>query len=129
MNNGINLIKETRQSLLGNKHVFFSNIAEYVLGKIYLQMVERSEPISLSTMTKNIGFLLKTLPVAAKKAETHFLRVIEISKKYGSKSFMGYACLDLGKLYKAKKRNEIARQYLSEALRIFNECEMNGFIK
>jgi class 3 adenylate cyclase/tetratricopeptide (TPR) repeat protein len=128
MNNGINLIKETRQSLLGNNHVFFSNVAEYVLGKIYLQMVEKSEPISLSTMTKNIGFLLKTLPVAAKKAEAHFLRVIEISKKYGSKSFMGYACLDLARLYKTKKRNEKAREYLFEAIRIFEECEMNGFL-
>jgi class 3 adenylate cyclase/tetratricopeptide (TPR) repeat protein len=129
MNNGIKLIKETRKSLLDNDHVFFSCVAEYVLGKIYLQMVEKSEPVSLTTLSKNIGFLVKTLPIAAKKAETHFLRVIEISKKYGSKSFLGYACLDLGKLFKAKKRHEKAKEYLSQAIQLFKECEMEGFLK
>jgi class 3 adenylate cyclase/tetratricopeptide (TPR) repeat protein len=129
MNKGINLIKETRQSLLDNDLAFFSNQAEYVLGKIYLQMVEKSEPISLSTKYKNMGFLIKTLPFAAKKAELHLLRVIEISKKYGSSSYMGYACLDLGMLYKLKKRNEKAREFLSRATKIFEVCEMDGFLQ
>lgn len=123
------MIEKNRQSLQNDGLVFFSNVAEFPLGKVYLQMVEKSQPISLSTVFKNFGFLIKTLPFAAQKAESHFLRVIEISKKYGSKHYLGLAFLDLGYLHKAKKRPDKAKECFSEAIQIFEMCEMNGFLK
>jgi len=129
MNEGINLIAQTRQSLLDDALDFFSNLAELALGKVYLQMVDKSQPISLSTVSKNFGFLVKTLPFAARKAEVHLLSAVEIAKKYGSNFFMGQAYLDLGHLHRAKKRSDKAKEYFSEALKIFKACEMDGFLK
>lgn len=129
MNEGINLIEKTRQSLQNDGLVFFCNISEFVLGKVYLQMVEKSQPISLSTVSKNFGFLIKTLPFAAQKAESHFLRVIEFSKKYGSKHYLGLAFLDLGYVHKAKKRPDKAKECFSEAIQIFEMYEMIEFLK
>ena len=127
MSEGIARIEKTRASLLGDSLEFFSSEAEFALGKSYLQMVVKKEPVSLKLLSKNIGFLVRTLPFAADRAEIHFRRVYELAKKYGSDAFMGHACLGLGLLHKAKKRNKKARDYLSKAIKIFEKCEMTGF--
>jgi hypothetical protein len=57
---------------------------EYIVGKIYMQFVEKSAPISLKTMAKNIGFLIKNLPFASRVAEEHFNKAIEIAKEIGA---------------------------------------------
>jgi hypothetical protein len=44
-------------------------------------MLDSSEPISLFVILKNIGFLLKNIPFAAKKAEEHIKNSINIAKK------------------------------------------------
>ena len=129
MTEGLNLLEQTRQSLLNDGLVFFSTLAELALGKVYLQMVEKSQPISLSKVSKNLGFLIKTLPFAGRKAEAHLYRVVENAKTYGSKFFLGQAYLDLGCLYKAQKRYDKAKEFYSEAIKIFEVCEMNGFLK
>ena len=129
MHEGLNLIEQVRQSLLNDNLVFFSNLAELALGKVYLQMVEKSLSMSLSKVSKNLGFLIKTLPFAGRKAEAHLLRAVENAKKYGSKSFMGQAYLDLGCLYKAQKKFDKATEFFSEAIQIFEKCEMDGYLK
>ena len=77
----------------------------------------------LSIMAKNIGFLMKNVPFASKKAVEHFNRAIEVSKKIGAKSILGSAYLDLGMFYKSKKETDQARACLAEAIQIF---EQNG---
>ena len=77
----------------------------------------------LSIMAKNIGFLMKNVPFASKKAVEHFNRAIEVSKKIGAKGPLGLAYLDLGMFYKSKKETDKARACLAEAIRIF---EQNG---
>jgi hypothetical protein len=39
------------------------------------------------------------------------------------------AYLDLGLLYKAKKRNEKAQEFILKAVNIFDECKAEGFQK
>ena len=102
---------------------------DLVLGKVYSQIVEGSGPISLSTMAKNIGFLIKNVPFASKKAEEHFNRAIEVAKEIGAKVTMGMAYLDLGLLYKMKGKTEQAKKCISEAIQIFEKCEAEGFLK
>ncbi len=80
-------------------------------------------------MTKNIGFLARNVPVAAKKAEEHLNKATEISKEIGAKWFLGLAYLQLGLFHKARKRNNPARESLSEAVRIFEECDVNAYLK
>ena len=80
-------------------------------------------------MAKNIGFLIKSVPFASKKAEEHFNRAIEVAKEIGAKGTTGMAYLDLGLLYMKKGKTGQARKCLSDAIRIFGETEAEGFLK
>ena len=89
----------------------------------------QAENPSLSIMAKNIGFLVKNVPFAAKKAEEHFNKAIELMKEIGAKGFLGPVYLSMGKLYKATKKTEQARQCLLEAVHTFEECEAETYLK
>jgi tetratricopeptide (TPR) repeat protein len=73
--------------------------------------------------------LLKTIPVAKRKAEEHFNRAIEVAKEIGAKCTMGMAYLDLGLFYKMNGKIEQAKECLSKAIQIFEQCEAEGFLK
>jgi uncharacterized protein YjhX (UPF0386 family) len=47
----------------------------------------------------------------------------------GAKGHLGEALLGLGRLHKAKKRNEKARKCFSEAVHLFEECDAHVFLK
>jgi tetratricopeptide (TPR) repeat protein len=80
-------------------------------------------------MARNIGFLLKHVPFAAKKAEVHFNKAIEISKKIGAKAVAGEAYFDLGLLYGARGRVDLAHESISNAIRLFEQCEAEVFLR
>ena len=103
--------------------------AEYILGNIYFQLIHNEAPTDLKMIIKNIGFLIKTLPFAAKKSEQHYLAAIQSAKEINAKGILGQSCLGLGLLYKIKKRNDEARQYISNAVKIFEECGAYAFLK
>lgn len=129
MREGLGMIKDACQSLQENDRKYFYSWSQYMLGKVFLTIVERVEPISLSAMAKNIGFLIKNVPFASKKAEESFNRAIEVAKEIGAKGAMGMAYLDLGLLYRTKEKTEQARKCISEAIRIFEQTEADGFLK
>jgi tetratricopeptide (TPR) repeat protein len=129
MSQGLKLLEEGQRECLENQWRPYYARSEYVLGKVYSQIVEGSGPIRLSTMAKNIGFLIKNVPFASKKAEEHFNRAIEVAKEIGAKGTMGMAYLDLGLLYRMKGMTEQAQKCLSEAIQIFEETEAEGFLK
>jgi tetratricopeptide (TPR) repeat protein len=129
MSQGLKLLEEGQRECLENEWRTVYARSEYVLGKVYSQIVEGSGPISLSTMAKNIGFLIKNVPFANKKAEEHFNRAIEVAKEIGAKGTMGMAYLDLGLLYRMKGKTEQAQKCLSEALQIFEQTGAEGFLK
>ncbi len=56
-------------------------------------------------MLKNLGFPVKTVPFATRRAEGHFTKAIEVAHEIGAKGTQASAHLDLGNLHKAKKRN------------------------
>jgi class 3 adenylate cyclase/tetratricopeptide (TPR) repeat protein len=129
MSQGLKLLEEGQRDCLENQWRPLYALSEYVLGKVYSQIVEGSGPIRLSTMAKNIGFLIKNVPFASKKAEEHFNRAIEVAKEIGAKGMMGMAYLDLGLLYRMKGKTEQAKEYISEAIQIFEQTEAEGFLK
>jgi len=129
MSQGLKLLEEGQRECRENEWRTVYARSEYVLAKVYLQIVEGTEPISLSTMAKNIGFLIKNVPFASKKAEEHFNRAIEVAKEIGAKGTMGMAYLDLGLLYRTKGKTEQAKKCLSEALQIFEQTEAEGFLR
>jgi tetratricopeptide (TPR) repeat protein len=123
------MIEEGLQSLANNDRKYFYGMGKYILGKVFLNIVERAEPISFSVMTKNIGFLIRNVPFAGKKAEEHFNRAIDIAREIGAKSMMAMAYLDLGLLCKTKGQAEQARKCISEAIQVFEQTEADGFLK
>ena len=102
---------------------------EHVMGKVYLQIVQGEGPKSLSFLAKNIGFLMKNIPFASQKAEAHFNKAIEAAKEIGAKGILGQAYLNLCLLHRAKRRKDQARECISEAIQIFEECEAETYVK
>ena len=104
-------------------------VSEYILGRVYLQMLDGSSPISLWMVIKNLGFIIKNVPVAGKKAEAHFNRAIDLAKETGATSVLAQAYLDLGLLHKLKKKNAQARECLLKAVQIFENNNADVFLK
>jgi len=94
---------------------------------VYSQIATGPTP-AFSIIAKNIGFLAKNVPFAGKKAEEHFNKTIELAKELGAKGLLGTNYLDLGLLYKARKRTDQARQCISKAIQIFEECEAEVYL-
>jgi class 3 adenylate cyclase len=129
MQEGLAMIEEGLQSIVNNDRKYFYSMGECILGKVFLNIAERSGPMSLSAMAKNIGFVVKNVPFASKKAEDHFNQAIKVAKEIGAKGTMGMACLDLGLLNRIRGKTEQARKYISEAIQIFEETGADAFLK
>jgi tetratricopeptide (TPR) repeat protein len=129
MTQGLKQLKELSQALWVGKRKTLHAITEHTLGSIYLQMVLGEGELSLAVMVKNIGFLIKNVPFAAKKAEGHFNKAMETARKMGMIGVLGRTYLDLGILHRAKRRTEKARECLTQAIQCFEECEAETFLK
>ncbi|MGD9045116.1 MAG: adenylate/guanylate cyclase domain-containing protein [Desulfobacterales bacterium] len=129
MSNGVKMLEYAIASSIENKRVGLRAMFEHLLGKIYLQLLENKDPVSISLIAKNIGFLVKSVPFAHKKAEARLNNAIQIAKQNGFLNILAQAYLDLGLLYKAKKRTDKAEQCISEAIKIFEQCETDVYLK
>jgi sugar phosphate isomerase/epimerase len=89
----------------------------------------RTEPINLTFLIKNIWFLIRTLPIAAKKADYHYNRAIEVSGEIGAKCITGISLLELGLLQKHKGRKEEAQNSIAVAIKYFEECGAYAHLK
>jgi class 3 adenylate cyclase/tetratricopeptide (TPR) repeat protein len=126
---GLNAIKKSQQSCLNNQNNLFYYISEYVLGKIYSEIANPSGSMQISTMLKNLGFLVKNVPLASKKAEYHFNKAIETARKIGANGYLGLTYFDLGVLHNVKKRKDEANECISEAVKLFEQCGADVYLK
>jgi class 3 adenylate cyclase/tetratricopeptide (TPR) repeat protein len=123
MGHGLKTMEEVRVGSLENKQRNTYALAEYMLGKVYLQIVQGGEERArLSTVARNIGFLVREVPFAGKKAEEHFNAAIRAARETGIRGTLGQAYLDLGSLHKLKGRTDKARECISNALEVFEQC-------
>jgi tetratricopeptide (TPR) repeat protein len=129
MSQGLKMVEEVRDTYKKNKRRGSMAMPENILGKIYLQIIEGQELPSFSVLARNIGFMVKNVPAAGKKAEDHFKRSIEIAKEIGAKSWMALSYRDLGLLHKAKKRTDQAKEYISKSIELFEQCEAEVYLK
>jgi hypothetical protein len=125
---GLRKFEEIQEVLLKNHMKVFYAQSEWILGTVYTQFVTSPSP-GLATMAKNIGSIVKIAPFAHKRAEGHFNKAIVLFREMGAKVNLGQAFLGLGRLYKAKKRNVKARECFSEAVRLFQECDAQVYLK
>jgi class 3 adenylate cyclase/tetratricopeptide (TPR) repeat protein len=129
MGQGLKKLEETIRECSEKHCRYWHSTFELILGQIYLRIVDKSGTVSLSTMAKNIGFIIKNVPSAAKRAEDHIKKAIAIAKEIGAKGIEGQAYLNLGHLHQAKFRSDQARDCFSKAARIFEECGSEVYLK
>lgn len=129
MSHGLEMLEEAIDLSIQDGRKCCNSMFEHALGKVFLQIVQGGGPKNPNMLFKNIGFILKNVPFASKKAEAHFNKAIVLAKEIGAKGILGPAYLDLGLLHKAKKRSEQARECISEAIQIFEECEAEVYLE
>jgi class 3 adenylate cyclase/tetratricopeptide (TPR) repeat protein len=129
MSPGLKRLKDGAQKLLASGNLLNYLQCEFTLGMVFSQIAIGAEPISASTIFKNIGFLAKNVPFASQKAEGHFKKAIEHAREMDFKSILGRAYFNLGLLHKAKKRTDKATKCLSEAIKVFQQCEAEIFVR
>ncbi|MCF8050507.1 MAG: AAA family ATPase [Desulfobacterales bacterium] len=128
MTDGLNIIQIAQKKIILNNRKFFYAYSEHVVGTIYSQISRGEEKLSLGTVIKNVGFLLKNVPFAYSRAETHLKNAIELSNNIGSKCVMAQAYLELGVLHKSKHKNETARECINTSIELFKECESEAYL-
>ena len=128
MGNGLKMIEEALEVCHKNQRRCWHAMIEHALGQVYLQIVDKSATVSLTTMAKNVGFILKNVPSAGKKAEDHFNTAIDGAKEIGAKGIQGQAYLDLGRLHKAKGKSNQARECFTTAIKVLEECQSEEFL-
>ncbi|HUH64875.1 MAG TPA: adenylate/guanylate cyclase domain-containing protein [Syntrophales bacterium] len=126
---GIDQMEEVREVLLVNDSKYRIIHSYYLLARVYLQIAQGGGKKDISFLAKNIGFLIKTVPFASQRAEENFRKAIEVAKEIGAKGLLGQCYLDLGQLYKIRKKPEQARKYMTNAAQLFEECEADVFLK
>jgi tetratricopeptide (TPR) repeat protein len=89
----------------------------------------RSLDQRFSSMVKNIRSLIELVPGAARKAEEHYNKAIEVAGEIGARGVLAQSHLGLGLLHRAKGRKEMARESISKAIEIFEEMEADGYLK
>jgi len=129
MSRGLEKVEEASRVCSEKQSKVWHSMFELALGQVYLRIVDKSETVSLSSMARNISFIIKNVPPAAKRAEHHFRRAIAVAKEIGAKSVLAQACLGLGLVHKAKKRKDKARECISEAIQLFEQCEAEPYLK
>ena len=129
MSEGVKMLEDARESFRKAGNRGYLARSELILGKVFLQMVEGAQGTNLSTLAKNVGFLIKNVPFASKKAEDHFDKAIETANEIGANGTLGEAKLDLGLLHKAKGRTKKAKDCISESIKIFEQCEAHPYLK
>ncbi len=102
---------------------------EHLIGSVYLQMALGEGKPSLSTIIRNIGFIGRNFFVAASKAADHLNKAIEVAQEIGAKGTLGEAYLGLGRLHIAKRKKDEARECISKAIDLFEQCEIETRLK
>jgi tetratricopeptide (TPR) repeat protein len=130
LNKGISIVEGVIQACL--EEGMRSRYAQYnhSLGKVYLQIAQGGGgKKDLSFFAKNIGFLIKTVPFAHKKAEEHLNKAIQTAKEIGAKGVLAQAYFDMGRLRQMKGRIDDAKKYITDAIQLFEECEADVYLK
>jgi len=127
---GMSVYENAMQTIFESKSLYRYAVGNQLMGKVYSKIAQGGGvKKDLSFYIKNIGFLIKTVPFAHKKAEDHLNIAIKTAGEIGAKSVLGQAYLELSQLYRAKGKTEKARECISHAIEAFEKCEADVFLK
>jgi class 3 adenylate cyclase/tetratricopeptide (TPR) repeat protein len=121
MAKGFKMIMDARKSFKVNERRSYYITSEYLLGRLYSQMAMGEGPKNPVILLKNIGFITKHLPFAAKKAEKYYKKALKMASEIQMDGLRGQMLYDLGLLYKFKKSEVLADQCFTHAFQIFEQ--------
>jgi len=78
---------------------------------------------------KLYGMLEGVVPHAKEKAAEHLNAAIEVAAEIGAKPTLGRAYLDLGILHSAHGEKDKARECISNAVQLFEQCELENSLR
>ena len=125
---GLKIIEGVKQLWRQNGCRWRYTNAEFILGSVFLKMVDRSTSITLPLLQRNIGFLIRYFPFASKKAEYHFLRAIEVAEEIGAMGVLGHAFYHLGLLHKLKGDEQKVRDNITKAIYYLEKCQAETYL-
>ena len=84
--------------------------------------------IAYRTMGNSCMLLLGATPDASQKARDYLNKAIELAGEIGAKGELGIAYLGLSQLHSAEGDKDKARHCISEALSLFEQCELTTYL-
>jgi tetratricopeptide (TPR) repeat protein len=129
MGQGLKRLEDAVGIMIEKENRAFHMLYELNLGQVYLGILNKTGSVSLSAMVKNIGFIIKNVPSAAKKARNHFDKAIEIAEEIGANGGRARAYLYLGLLHHARDRADEAKECISQALPDLEQCGLEESLK
>ena len=126
---GLSLLDSIQRLWLEKQARWRATFIDLIFGEIFLGIVFRETSLSFSKIASNFFFLIKNVPAAGRKAESHFNRAIESAKEIGANGLEGQAYLRLGQLYRRKGNKHKALAYISSAIELFEACEAVTFLE
>lgn len=94
------------------------------LGDIYTRMAMGEMELPFGTILRNLWFIVRTLPLAHRKARCHYEEVVRSARVYNMPGLQAKALYGLGVLSESKKEYKKASVYLEEALRVAEMSEL-----
>lgn len=75
-----------------------------------------------------LSLMAGVIPDATQKSKEYREKAIEMARETGAKNSLGLACLGLGQLYSAEGDKDKARQYILQAVALFEQCELTTLL-
>jgi tetratricopeptide (TPR) repeat protein len=124
---GLKNLEGIQKEYLSSKRRYAYATGEYLIGKIYSQFFTGSK--ANFPVMRNLGFLLKNLPFARRRAEDHLEKSIKVAEEIAARCVAGMAYLDLGLLYQVTGRKDQSRDCFMRARQQFEQSEAEAFLK
>lgn len=96
---------------------------------VYLKIAQGRGPTDISFLARNLGFMMRNILVAGRKAEEYLKKSADVAKQIGAIAILGQAYLGLGVLYKSRGKTGEAGKYFSDAIEAFEKCGAEGYLK
>jgi class 3 adenylate cyclase/tetratricopeptide (TPR) repeat protein len=129
MSYGFGNILELLNIFRQQKRVSMECFTLLTIGKVYFEIIQGSAPISFSIFIRNLGFIIRQVPTAYKKALYWYTKTIDLAEETGAIGIKAQAHLDLGIIQKIKKQDTKAKDHLEIAIEIFEEIGAYAFLK
>ena len=129
LSTGIKHIEDTIDLFTDWGNDVMAAIGHLTLGQIYLELSMGEQKPSISTLFRNLTFLVRTLPFAARKAEVHLRTAARTFRKHQAEGQLARCLVELSLLLSTRNQRDEANACLSEARLLADRLAMSGLQK